>query len=137
MDYLIAGSLSALIAWCCNVYLVKRGGDKAVVFLIPFTEEIFKTGISVLLGAPLVAAHLTFGLIEGVHDYISARRWGLWAGLTSIISHWFFGVITAVVYKKSAGWFLGVLAASLLHTLWNYVMVLLFSYFTKNHKKIQ
>lgn len=127
MDYLIAGSLSALMAWIINVFLVKRWGDMAVILIIPSTEEILKTTASVVLGAPAVAAHLTFGLIEAVHDYITSKHWGLWAGLISIISHWLFGKTTVLIHEKMAVWGPGILAASLLHTLWNYAMIWLFA----------
>lgn len=135
MKYLFAGFLSALTAWIFNVYLVKQGGDKAVVLIIPIVEEVLKTGASVLLDAPLVATHLTFGLIEGIHDYLTAKRWGLWAGLISIISHWIFGKTTAVAYDKTGLWLFGILAALILHVLWNYIMITLFSRLNKTPQK--
>lgn len=134
MKYLVAGSLAAVTAWVLNVHLVGRFGDKAVVLLIPPAEEILKTTAAVALGAPLIATHMTFGLIEAVHDYLESKEWGLGAGILSILGHWLFGKTTLAVFAQTAAWWPAVLAACLAHTLWNFVLVKIFTILVKHLK---
>ena len=134
MEHWLAGLTAAAAAWLINRYLVSRGGDKAVIWFVPPLEEVLKTGSSLLIGASIPLAHGVFGLLEAVHDYLASPRWGLWAGLSSIATHYFLGIWTVLFYNYYSSWFWAILSASLLHTLWNLIMVDFFSRLLKRQK---
>lgn len=129
MSYLWAGLLAAAGAWILNRFVVKYYGDAAIIWIIPWLEEILKTGIALVFGANLVLTHGVFGLIEASHDYLVSPRWGLWAGLAGIVSHWFYGWFTETLFKQTSSWLISIFFAGVLHVLWNDVMIRLFSYF--------
>lgn len=128
MSYLWAGLFAAAGAWILNRFVVKHWGEAAIIWVIPWLEEILKTGIAVLLKANLVLTHGIFGLIEASHDYLVSPRWGLLAGLTGIVSHWFYGWFTAMLFKQTSSWLISIFCAGLLHVFWNHVMIRLFSH---------
>jgi hypothetical protein len=127
MDYWFAGLFAAGVAWLINRVAVKYFGESAVIWLIPWLEELVKTGVAVLSGTSIILTHGVFGLLEAVHDYVASPRWGIPAGLLSIISHWFYGLVTFTVYQSTSLWPVSVLSAAFLHVGWNYLMVRLFS----------
>lgn len=126
MSYWLAGLLAAGTAWITNRLVVKYWGDLAVVWVIPWLEEIIKTGIAIFSGASLILTHGVFGLLEAVHDYMASPRWGIIAGFSSIISHCFYGWVTAFINARISFWLGSALVAAFLHVCWNYVMVRLF-----------
>lgn len=127
MKYWLAGICASGMAWIVNSYVVRRGGDRAVILAVPVLEETIKTGVALFWGTSVPYTHSVFGLVEGVHDYVVARGWGLLAGLVSMTSHWLFGQATLLIFNTSGSWLAGVLGASLLHTCLNYLMVRLFA----------
>lgn len=127
MAYWFAGLFAAGVAWVMNRWVVKYFGESAVIWIIPWLEEIIKTGVAVLSGASLILTHGVFGLLEAVHDYVASPRWGILAGLISIISHWFYGLVTLFLYQRTSLWLGSALSAAVLHVGWNYMMVRLFS----------
>jgi hypothetical protein len=127
MTFWLAGLCAAGVAWIVNVFLVKRGGDWLIIWVIPWLEEGIKTGTALLFGTSVPYTHSIFGLIEAVHDYYASPRWGYWAALSSLFSHWFFGQCTIYVQQKTDSWSLGVIGAGFVHTFWNYLLVHIFS----------
>jgi hypothetical protein len=119
----LAGFIAAGIAWAGNVLIVKRWGDNGVIWIVPIFEELVKTMTALLLGASLIYVHGIFGLVEAFHDYFSSRRYGLWSGLAALSSHWFFGWLTYYIFYYLRLWLAGIVAAALLHTYFNYVML--------------
>ncbi len=134
MIYWLAGLNSAGIAWVCNRYLVSKKGDIAVIWIVPILEETIKTGIAVLLKAPVTLTHNVFGLIEAVHDYTAGAQFGFWSAISSIIGHWIFGQVTLFIYNKFYSWIFAIIFTGVLHIFWNYAMVMIFSYFNQYRK---
>jgi len=136
VEHWLAGLTAAAVAWLINRYLVSRGGDKAVIWLVPPLEEVLKTGSALLLGATVPLAHGVFGLLEAIHDYLASPRWGLWAGLSSIATHYFLGLCTVLFYSLFSSWLWAIIAASLLHIFWNLIMVGVISRLI-NHRRLK
>jgi len=122
MTYWGAGLFAAGVAWVTNRFVVKFLGERAIIWLIPWLEEFFKTGIAVFSGASILLTHGVFGTIEAIYDYTVSPRWGIWAGLLSMGSHWLYGVVTVLVTQQTSSWLGGILSAGFLHVLWNYAM---------------
>lgn len=123
MEHWLAGLAAAAVAWFINRYLVSHGGDKAVIWLVPPLEEILKTGSALLIGAAIPLVHAVFGLLEAIHDYLASSRWGFWAGISSIVTHFLLGLGTVFFYRLLSSWFWAIFAAMLLHILWNLIMI--------------
>jgi len=120
----IPASLAAsIVAFVLNKYTVRAAGRGAVVTASPAIEEACKTILAMALGAPVVAAHLGFGMIEGLYDLSKGRQVsGLALGL-SVLSHFVFGLITYIGTASMASWVAGLGAAILVHTIWNRAIV--------------
>ncbi len=120
----IPASLAAsIVAFVLNKYTVRAAGRGAVVTLSPAIEEACKTILAMALGAPVVAAHLGFGMIEGLYDLSKGRPVsGLALGL-SVLSHFVFGLITYVGASLLASWVAGLGAAIVVHIAWNRAIV--------------
>lgn len=119
----LAGSIAAGMAWVGNVWTVKHWGDKGVIWLVPILEETVKTAAALFFDTSIIYTHGVFGLFEAFHDYFSSRRLGLISGLTALSSHWIFGWVTSYVINYTQSWLAGIVAASLLHTYFNYMML--------------
>lgn len=131
----LSGILSALMAWGANSLVVKKAGGSAVIWVVPVLEEGLKTGTALLLGTSVLLTHSVFGLGEALHDYLVSRRFGFWAGLSSIVSHWAFGQTTVIIHFHTMSWPLGVLTSIFLHICWNLGMVYLFTNLTCRGKQ--
>ena len=127
MTYLVAGLVAALMAWGLNVLMVKSGGERCIIWVIPWLEEFTKTGAALLLRTSIPLTHGVFGLVEAVHDCLISRRLGFWAGLASVVSHWFFGQITQYFISQTGYWLLGVGVAAVVHVSWNLAITRLFA----------
>ncbi len=123
MSYGWAGLLAAGVAWVMNRFVVKYLGEAAIIWVIPWLEEVIKTSMAIFSGASLILTHGFFGLVEAFHDYLASPRWGMLAGFFSIMSHWFYGWVTVVLYEQTSSWLVGLFCAGVLHVFWNYVMV--------------
>lgn len=123
MSHWLAGLLAAGVAWFFNIMAVRLWGERAVIFLIPFLEELIKTVSALVFGASLLWTHGIFGLVEAVHDYIFSRRYGLLAGLSGIFAHWFFGGITHFLYHVTSAWIVSIAGAAVIHVIWNLLVV--------------
>jgi hypothetical protein len=114
-----ASIAAAIVAFLLNKYTVRAVGRSAVVTASPVIEEASKTILAVALGAPVVAAHLGFGMIEGLYDLSKGRPVsGLALGL-SVLSHLVFGLVTYAAGGLAASWLVGFAVAALIHTVWN------------------
>lgn len=105
-------------AWLANGKLMYSYGNRAVIYLGPAVEETLKTGLAVLVGAPILLTHVFFGLFEGLWEYTTCRR-GKIAAVASILTHLVYGLIALMVYGL-LGIIPAILAAYLAHLLWNY-----------------
>jgi hypothetical protein len=125
MSHWWTGLLAAGAAWVINRFVVKHLGEIAIIGVIPWLEEILKTGIALFSGGSLLFTHGVFGFIEFLYDYFTAARWGALAGLFSMLIHWFYGLVTLFVYKQTSSWLGGILCAGFFHVFWNYTMVMI------------
>lgn len=127
----LAGISAAAVAWIINRFLVAKGGERAVIWLVPPIEEFLKTGLALLLGAVIPLTHGVFGLLEAIHDYLNSPRWGLWAGLSSIITHFFLGWFTLMLYRLFPSWLVAMVLAAVLHIFWNLLIIRLMAKITR------
>lgn len=118
MRFILAGSLSAVVSWVFNKATLSISDTKAIIYLVPFTEEVTKSSLAIIIGAPLVLSHLFFGMIEAVFDQFNNKN-GFLAGMVSILGHTLFGYITYIVFVYKESYLFGIFAGYLLHMLWN------------------
>ncbi|SCX78625.1 hypothetical protein [Alkaliphilus peptidifermentans] len=119
--FLISGIFSAINAYLWNKWILKQLGNKGLVLLVPFIEEVSKTLIALMLRASILGAHCVFGVIEGIYDIkTSSKSIGKLAALASIVSHSFFGWVTYAVYSKTGFISVSILIAWVLHSSWNW-----------------
>ena len=118
MNLILASLLASLLAFIINRYLVKKLGNKAIVYLIPCLEEILKTGLFYVIGGNLVATHLIFGLIEAGFDYLT----NYWAAFGALLSHFLFGYLTLIIWNATSRLKIAVLVVILIHISWNYLI---------------
>ncbi len=120
---LAAGLSAAFIALIGNRWAV-RGGDRvAVAALVPLVEEAAKTGAALVIGAPILATHVVFGLIEAGYDIIKPSRFGLLAGFVGLVGHLAFGLMAGLVYGRLGSGPAAVAAATLAHIFFNAVII--------------
>jgi hypothetical protein len=107
-------------------------GQRAVILIAPGLEEALKTGLALLLGAPVLVAHVSFGLLEALYDLTTGRdRRGsrrAAAALSGLGGHTLFGALTVAVAGTLTGavsvipqpdWLAGSAVAYLAHVGWN------------------
>ncbi|NLK00695.1 MAG: hypothetical protein GX318_05590 [Clostridia bacterium] len=124
MVYILPGVLAAVLAYLSNWMAVRFLGNVAIITVIPFFEEMYKSLIPVFLGAPLIYSHITFGVIEAAYEFVTAGKDGAAiGGMVSLISHLVFGIITWAAYYISKSLLFSVLFAALIHCLWNYIIM--------------
>ncbi len=118
-----AGLLAALMAYVLNRILLRVAGNRVIVLVVPFVEELAKTGSAVLLGSALIATHGLFGVVEAFHDVAISRKHGLEAGMVSIAGHLVFGLITRSLVGIPVHWVYAALATGMVHALWNSIVL--------------
>lgn len=118
MRVLLAASLAAAISWFSNKKALHLNDTRVIIYLVPMIEEVSKSLLALLLNAPLILSHLTFGMIEAIADQINSRN-GLIAGMVSILGHTLFGFVTYTTFFYLHNIFIGILGGYILHTLWN------------------
>lgn len=114
---LFSGLLAAGVAWLINGWAANAYGQRAVIFIGPGVEELLKTGLALLLGAPILLSHLTFGLAEAGWEVASYRR-GTVAAVFALLSHGIYGWITEIL--AATGLLLALATSCALHMLWNH-----------------
>lgn len=115
-----AGVLAAATAYIFNRKIIEHIGNKGIVSFIPIVEEVLKSLAAVYLGGSLVTVHLIFGTVEACYEISGAK--GLKeaiGGLNSVAVHGILGLVTLGVLTLTSSLWLGILAAAILHSLWN------------------
>ncbi|NLK51969.1 MAG: hypothetical protein GX295_05955 [Syntrophomonadaceae bacterium] len=125
MNGILAGVIAAAISWPVNSWITERGGCWGLVFWVPLLEETLKTGLARQLGGELVLAHAVFGLIEGLYELQRDRRIG--SAVIALGGHLFFGVMTGILWSFFPYWSLAVLGVAFLHSVWNWIILKLFT----------
>jgi hypothetical protein len=121
---LLSGCIAALLSYYISSKALKLAGDMVIIYLSPILEELFKTAFALLLEGGIFLSHATFGAIESVYDiWTNEGGSAYWAGIASIVSHGAFGAITQLVISRTGSSFLGIAAAVLIHTAWNYKVI--------------
>ncbi len=120
MKSVVAGVSAAVIAYILNRIVIAKAGNKGIVSLIPFVEEVLKSLTAVYLGGSLVTTHLIFGAIEASYEIFGAKSpKEIAGGFSSLATHGALGLVTSGVWVLTNSLWLGIGAASLLHSLWN------------------
>jgi hypothetical protein len=120
---LSAGLSASLMGFLISSVLLKSIGNRALVFYIPAVEELLKTLGAVVFNAPVVPAHLVFGMVEGLYDlYSSPPDRTFTAFVLSIASHTLLGTAAWLVIRVSGSAIAAVLASTVLHSLWNRII---------------
>jgi len=127
----VAALAAAAGAYAGNRIFRGRLGPRAIVLIAPGFEEALKTGLALLLGAPVLVSHVSFGLLEAVYDLTAGRdRRGsrrVAAALSGLGGHTLFGALTVAVAGTLTGagslgapaWVAGSAVAYLVHVGWN------------------
>lgn len=124
VNLIFAGILSAVVSYILNKIMLKGLGERALIALIPFIEEMSKTTFALLLKSSIIGVHFIFGVIEGIYDLLfSSKKIGKWAALASLFSHSFFGGITYVVFERTNTVILAILVSWVLHSTWNWFIM--------------
>ncbi len=130
LQWLMAGLLAVSVVWVIHRVLAQLAGNRLVMALAPLTEEAFKTGLAMMLTAPLILTHLTFGVAEAALDYLIQRSWR--GAVVSLCGHGAFGAVTQALFMLSGHWWLGLVAAVMLHWGWNALVIRLAPRATKS-----
>ena len=118
MPVVFASIVAALISYLVGRLLLKILGKAAVPLVNPLVEELSKSSAALIWPqVGFVFVHLGFGLIESVKEF--SRPSGVTAAVLSIITHSFFGGLTAFVYRFTGSFMAAVSAAGLVHMLYN------------------
>lgn len=120
MKSVVAGVLAAAIAYILNRIVIARAGNKGIVSLIPIVEEVLKSLGAVYLGGSLVTTHFVFGAVEACYEIFGAQSFKeILGGFSSLATHGAMGLVTFGVLVLTDSLWLGIGAASVLHSLWN------------------
>jgi len=124
MAYVI-GCLMAGLSFLLNKLLLKYIGIKVVISYSPVMEELTKTLCSYYLSADILVTHVVFGILEAGYDWFNRQNGqrGSIAALLSIVGHTLFGGITVFIFGHSNNIFIGILAGSSIHLVWNVVLI--------------
>ncbi|SFR04425.1 hypothetical protein [Desulfoscipio geothermicus] len=121
--HIFAGLFAALAARVM-LGLVRRSDTRAVITLVaPAVEELAKTGLALFWGADIFYTHVVFGGAELAAD--SLKRRGIWPGLAALALHSALGFVTVWLAAYTGVVALAAVAATVLHSLWNYAAVTL------------
>lgn len=129
LEAALSGIIAALLAYLFNRLARGPLGRISIVVLAPGLEETFKTGTALGLGAPVLATHVAFGLVEAGYDLVvtgrnqthPSRR--VAAAAVGLGGHALFGATTLAGYVLTGLWPVGVVAAYLLHMTWNSLVI--------------
>ena len=124
MAYVI-GCLMAGLSFLLNRLLLKYIGIKVVISYSPVVEELTKTLCSYYLSADILVTHIIFGILEAGYDWYNRQsgQRGTIAAVLSIVGHTLFGGITVLVFNLSNNIFIGMIAAIVVHLVWNVTLI--------------
>ena len=128
MAYVI-GCLMAGLSFLLNKLLLKYIGIKVVISYSPVVEELTKTLCSYYLAADILVTHIVFGALEACYDWFNEQngKRGTIAALLSIVGHTLFGGITVLIFNLSGSIYIGIVAAIVVHVIWNVTLIRLSS----------
>lgn len=125
MAYII-GCLMAALSFLLNKALLKYVGPISIISYSPAVEEGAKTLLAYYLGADILAAHITFGVLEAVYDWRQHRQ-ELIAPLLSVGGHTLFGLATVAMFSLTGRIWLALAAGLIIHVIWNTVIVTIYA----------
>lgn len=119
----VVGCFMACLSFLINKVLLKFFGPKIIISYSPLVEESAKTLFPYVVGADILLTHITFGFLEAGYDayHSQDRRWQV--GISSIVSHGLFGLITVATYKLSENIIAALMVGYVVHWLCNVAMV--------------
>ncbi|MBS3970359.1 MAG: hypothetical protein KGZ94_09615 [Clostridia bacterium] len=117
MAFIIAGLLASFMAWVFDRYIFSKEGLKGVVFLGPFAEELFKTGLALIFSTSIILTHIVFGLAEAIMDYKNTQK--SLGAIVSLASHALLGIITYGLFILLGSIYIALLIAVIGHVSWN------------------
>jgi hypothetical protein len=126
MGYVI-GCLVAALSFLLNKTFVKWIGLKTVITVSPLLEEATKTLFAYYLGADILAAHITFGLVEACYDWVQNERTGVKAAWFSLGGHSLFGAVTVLLLAVSGSIGLALAGGVVAHLIWNATVIRLYA----------
>jgi len=117
----VGAALTALVG---NRLLFALLGRRAAWLAVPWLEESVKfTAAGLLPGRPLLGISLWFGIAELLYDLLTTRTDGLYLGLLSLSTHGVAGGVATLLSGAGGEWRRAFLAAGLVHTVINLVVV--------------
>lgn len=119
----IVGLLTASLSFLANKALLKLIGPKIIISYSPILEESVKTLLSYFLGADILAAHLTFGILEAAYDWYHSPFKRVLAAISSIFGHGLFGLLTVGLLFLSGSIWVGLAGGTITHLFWNRTVV--------------
>lgn len=122
MRLIAAGLAAATFAYVANRFIYQVMGNNALVGPVPLVEETAKTMTAWLLGTTVVYTHVVFGMAEALLDWRGGKK-GPFAAASAMAAHSLFGLVTSRVALETGTLGLGILAAALVHAVWNMVML--------------
>lgn len=120
--YLI-GMLTASFSFLANRALLKYIGPEVIITYSPMLEEASKTLLSFFLAADIIAAHLTFGLLEAIYDWHNSPQNRFLAAAASLLGHGAFGMVTIVLLFLSGSIWVGLAGGTIAHLFWNRTVI--------------
>jgi ABC-type glucose/galactose transport system permease subunit len=83
-----------------------------------------KTGLVVIIGGPIFTAHVTFGIVEALHDFFYNRGTSaFFAGMAGVLSHTLFGFITVLSLRYLGSILAAIIITVIVHMFWNWFVI--------------
>ncbi|NLL17827.1 MAG: hypothetical protein GX262_02245 [Clostridia bacterium] len=111
------------MAFSSNRIFYNRFGPGIIGTLVPFWEEILKTGLAWLLKGSIVGSHGVFGAVEFLWDLFQPGKGHLKPALAGFLSHLLLGILTQWIYQITGLLPGAILAAGIVHACWNWLML--------------
>jgi hypothetical protein len=115
--------LMAAVSFLMNRQMLKHIGPEVILTYGPLLEEVVKSLPAYYLGVNLMAVHFTFGMIEGLWDWVSNSRQCLWATIGSIVGHSLFGFLTTLGLYLTGSIWPGLASGLAAHWVWNVMVI--------------
>lgn len=119
--YILSGLLSAMVARVLYGLVNQTETRFMIVLVAPTVEEIFKTGLAILMDTNIFFAHIVFGVVEFVSDSFGGS--GIWPGLVAVALHSLLGYVTTWFLFHMGNVVTAVVAVIVIHAFWNYAAV--------------
>ena len=119
MTNILAGVVASTLSFILNRYIFSKLGLWTVIYLVPWSEELFKTVLAYYFGSDLIVTHFVFGLLEASLDLFNSNNL---AAVLALLTHLFFGVLTFYFWRWSNNLIGSIAVVVLVHTAWNYLI---------------